>query len=86
MLIYGLLVMVAILGWYLIRGDFLVILFRTLAKFVHEMESIFPADCLNTAHVSLSETKEKWCISLLPGQGGRAHAARPGDDPKHEGR
>lgn len=76
--------MVAILGRHLIRGDFLVILFRTLAKFVHEMESLFPADCLNNASVSLSETKEKWCISLLPGQGGRAQAARPGVDPDHE--
>lgn len=84
MLIYGLLVMVAIFVLRVIRGDFLTILFRTLAKFVHEMESIFPADCLNSASVSLSETKEKWCISLLPGQGGRAQAARPGVDPDYE--
>jgi hypothetical protein len=50
------------------------------------MESLAPADYLNTAFVSLRETKEKWCFSLLPGQGGRAQAARPAVDPKHEGR
>lgn len=86
MLICVQLVMVATLGRHLIRGDFLVILFRTLAKFVHEMESIVPSENLNTAFVTLKETKDKWYISLLPGQGGRAHAARPADDPKHEGR
>lgn len=64
----------------------MIILFRTLAKFVHEMESLAPVDYLNTAFVSLRETKENWYISLLPGQGGRAQAARPAEDPKHEGR
>ena len=42
----------------------MVILFRTLAKFVHEMECIVDPDKLSNAFVSLCETKDKWVLRL----------------------